>query len=88
MYGWAADGKGLIMGILPPQSSQESGEGPVKYQWVYYPDFNQSATPIKLELDLDRCSNMTFHPDGQTIAYTRLSSIDEFWVLENFLPKK
>jgi WD40 repeat protein len=88
VYDWASDGKGLLMGILPPRGDQESGDARVKYQFVYYANFNQNISPVKLDLDLDRCSNITFHPDGQTIAYTRIIHIEEFWALENFLPKK
>ena len=85
VFFWAPEGKGLILRARLNQTGDESRP---QNQFFYYPTPNPNQTPIKIDLDLQSDFNLAFHPDGQTIAYTRSSSYSEFWVMENFLPKK
>lgn len=52
-------------------------------------DFLKKTPPKKLELTMPGLRNISFHPDGKTIAFTSGRSQEEkFWVLENYLPPK
>jgi hypothetical protein len=85
-YDWTYDGKGLIFQVWSKQVNPDQ-EAPLRY--LYYPSIDPTLDPIKLEMNLNKTgTNIAFHPDGKTIAFTGQSHIYEFWVMENFLPKK
>jgi len=80
MYNWNHDGKGLI-------GLKVTSQNPRDFKLVYYSKLDQKMAPVDLEFKA-RSANIAVHPDGQTVAFTDTSGDEEFWVLENFLPKK
>jgi Tol biopolymer transport system component len=81
LFNWDQDGKGLVKLIIT------SSDDPPSYRLAFYPKLDPKMTPVELELKT-RSANIAFHPDGRTIAFTDRTVSEEFWVLENFLPKK
>jgi len=49
----------------------------------------QSKKLIDLELEMPRFNNLSFHPDGKTVAFNTVTrSESKVWVMENYLPAK
>ena len=47
----------------------------------------EGGEPRKLDLDMERMSGFTMHPDGKRIAFTAGGYDNEICVMENFLPE-
>jgi Tol biopolymer transport system component len=87
ILGFTPDGRQVLFNSFDP-GQKERG---YKY-WRIAVD--GGADPQEIRLNLDRpvyTEQMSFHPDGQRIAFTAVSlhssSKSAVWVMENFLPK-
>ncbi|MBM3312044.1 MAG: hypothetical protein FJY80_11105, partial [Candidatus Aminicenantes bacterium] len=80
MSNWTHDGKGLIQRILIDRKSRS-------FKLVYVSKLDPKTSGVDLDIKIES-ANIAVHPDGKTVAYTGQSASQEFWVLENFLPKK
>ncbi len=78
--GWTADGKYILF-------SKPLGPDGVNDQWDLWRVAADGGEAQRLGLGM-RCDDPSVHPDGSRIAFTSggRASIDEVWVLENFLP--
>ena len=76
MLAWTADGRRLLFGTHVNVAQREV--------WLVSAD---GGEPRKLDLDMERMSGFTMHPDGKRIAFTAGGYSNEIWVMENFLPE-
>ena len=78
---WGPPGKGILLAKRYLIDGQEQ-----KSQLWYYPKYDGSTTPRKMDLEMDGIQRLSFHPDGKTIAFSSGQySKSKFWVLENFI---
>lgn len=67
---------------------RRESEQPDKVDYWYISDFKKNIPPQKLELTMPGIRDISFHPDGQTIAFTGQPYTSKLWVMENYLPPK
>jgi Tol biopolymer transport system component len=71
---WTPDGKEIVCGV----SQQDKTEA------LLVPA--DGGDPRKLAVSMTGMTDLSFHPDGQRVAYSAGRSQSEVWVMENFLP--
>jgi len=77
---WTADGKYILFSKpLGPEGDKE--------EWDLWRVPAEGGEAQRLGVGM-RCDDPSAHPDGQKIAFSSYgrTSLDELWVLENFLP--
>lgn len=81
---WGPKDKGLLYTQMPSTDYER-----LNAELWYIPQIKEKLESRKLDLKMSDISHLSFHPDGQTIAFTSGRSQEEkFWVLENYLPPK
>jgi Tol biopolymer transport system component len=71
---WTPDGKEIVCGV----GLQDKTEA-----WLVPA---AGGDPRKLAIPMTGMTDLSFHPDGQRVAFSAARSQSEVWVLENFLP--
>ena len=72
---WTSDGKQILCGVRL-QDKLEPVLVPV-----------DGGEPQKFAVPMSGITDLSFHPDGQRVAFSAGRSQSEVWVMENFLPK-
>jgi Tol biopolymer transport system component len=80
MFFWGPGGKGVVFELFDNARKTSS--------LIYRPSFDSEET-IAIPLEMPRINQLSFHPDGKTIAFNTIEPTEtKVWVLENFLPAK
>lgn len=75
-HAWTPDGKEIIF-VKSEKQNCELWKIPV-----------EGGEPQKVDLTMERMRRLRIHPDGRRIVFIAGKSINEIWVMENFLPEK
>jgi Tol biopolymer transport system component len=78
---WSSDSRYIVFGMVRTTSQAR------KTQLLAIP--SHGGEPHALGLAMDSVRSVSFHPDGQHLAFAASAGKDksEVWVMENFLPK-
>lgn len=73
---WTPDGKHVIYALVPAGGKETNAQ-------IWLVDAT-GGTPRRLDLELTpyQLGNLSFHPDGRRIAYTRITAVEEVWLAE------
>ena len=78
---WHPDGKHIFFSKVGRREGQ-------RWRCELWQISREGGRPTKYPLEADRIGNISFHPDGQQIAFYSANIKEEVWVMENFLPSK
>ncbi|MDA2925112.1 hypothetical protein MYX65_10785 [Acidobacteria bacterium AH-259-L09] len=79
---WTPDGEHLLFGRF----AQRQGEHGQRTTALWRISA-RGGKPQRLELEIEGPSMVRVHPDGRQIAFRGSKTVDELWVMENFLPQ-